>query len=109
MKSQSRKALMLLMILSVVSILLCSCKTTVQQSEELVIPQLNISVERPFLDSIPELDTEGWTDRQIEDVSNVLSVYNMNMGKLAIYSQTLEKTIELQKDYLNEVIAILNK
>ena len=100
---------MLLTILSVVSILLCGCKSTVQQSEELVIPQLNISVERPVLDAVPELDTDKWTDKQIEDVSNVLSVYNMNMGKLAIYSQTLEKTIELQKDYLNEVSAILNK
>ena len=71
------------------------------------IPELEIELERPVLEEIPELDVETWTEEQIQDVSAVLAVYNLNLGKLAIYCTRLEDAYELQNEYLNQIIVIL--
>ena len=71
------------------------------------IPELEIELERPVLEEIPDLDVADWTDKQIQDVTEVLSVYNLNLGRLAIYCTQLEDAYELQTEYLNQVIVIL--
>ena len=93
--------------LLLVLITLISCASS--SKREIEIPELQIEIERPTLDPIPELDVEGWSETQIQDLVEVLTTYNLNLGRLAIYSEQLEKAIDLQKEYLNEVIAILNK
>ena len=74
----------------------------------MVVPELHLDVERPVLDSIPDLDVTDWTDKQISDVTVVLSAYNTNLGKLSVYVNQLEDAMALQSEYLNEVIVILN-
>ena len=84
---------------------LSSCATRTQTAIE--IPELHIEVERPVLEAIPELDVEGWTETQIQAVTGILSVYNMNMGRLAIYAQSLEKAYAVKVEYLNNVLQII--
>lgn len=62
-------------------------------------------VERPTLEEVPELDTEGWTETQIQALSDVLAVYNLNMGRLAIYAQSLESKLS----YYDNIIEILTE
>ena len=103
MQSRLKRTLLLVTILC---LLLTSCQTN-KGAKEIEIPELKIEVERPTLDAIPTLDTEGWTQEQIEAVSEVLSVYNMNLGKLVIYAQALEKAYKVKIDYLNNVLTII--
>jgi len=96
-----------LLILS--TILLCSCRTSVLDKSVVEVPKLEIAVERPVLDAIPDLDVSGWTDEQIAEVSDVLAVYNTNMGKLAIYAEELERAMDIEIRYMENVIEILLK
>ena len=93
------------------TILLCSCRTSVLDKSVVEVPKLEIEVEveRPVLDAIPDLDVSGWTDEQIAEVSDVLAVYNTNMGKLAIYAEELERAMDIEIRYMENVIEILLK
>lgn len=73
-----------------------------------MIPPLDIALERPVLETIPDLDVSSYTDSQIADITVVLGVYNMNMGKLAIYTKELEEALRLQQEYLDDIIVIIN-
>lgn len=86
---------------------LSSCATRTQTAIE--IPELRIEVERPTLEAIPELDVEGWTETQIQAVTDVLAIYNLNLGRLAIYVQSLERANELRLQYYRNVIGIITE
>lgn len=88
---------------------LISCKHTEATEDTIAIPVLSFSTERPTLEAIPELDADGMTDKQIEDITAVLTAYNLNLGRMVIYAEELERNIEILSEYLNEVIDILKK
>ena len=88
---------------------LISCKHTEPTQDAIEIPVLHFTTERPVLEPIPELDVDGMTDKQIEDITAVLTAYNLNLGRMVIYAEELERNIEIQSEYLNEVIEILKQ
>jgi hypothetical protein len=92
-----------------VALTLSSCKHTEPTQDAIEIPVLHFTTERPVLEPIPELDVDGMTDKQIEDITAVLTAYNLNLGRMVIYAEELERNIEIQSEYLNEVIEILKQ
>lgn len=95
------------MIFFLISILV-SC-TTVRVTPYVEIPSLETEIEKPVLDKIPSLDVSDMTDKQIESIQAVLAVYNANLGKLVIYTESLESVIELQRQYIEQIKTILNE
>lgn len=83
-----------------------SCQSS-SRTSEIAIPELHIDVKRPVLGSIPELDVTGWTDKQVSDVTEVLSAYNTNLGLLTIYVKSLEQAYAVKVEYFNNIIKIL--
>ena len=90
------------------SLTLSSCKSTAK-SYEVEIPEIHVEVEKPVLEQIPELDVDGWTDDQIQSVVDVISVYNLNMGRLVNYAEALEEAYALKTEYYENIIDILRR
>lgn len=84
-----------------------SCKSTA--SVKLEIPNLVIDVEKPVLDPIPDLDISEFTDEQVKHINEVLSVYNLNLGKVIFYSESLIEAYDTKIEYLSNVIDILRE
>lgn len=100
------------MILSALSILLISCRTSEAAATEITleIPEYKAAeLKRPVLDTIPDLDVTDFSEDQIQRVAEVLAVYNGNMVKLVVYIERLESENEIQTQYMQSVIEILNE
>lgn len=78
------------------------CKTTSKQ--EVYVPKLDVEVERPTLDPIPQLDLSGYTVEQQNALSTVLATYNLNLIKLIDYS---ERLLEMQDVIIEYYLGIM--
>lgn len=90
------------MLATVLSILLTSCQTKVKS--ELYVPTLDVEVNRPTLEPIPDIDLSGYTQEQLSDLSSVFSAYNNNLLVLVDYSDRLLEMQEVIIEYYTEII-----
>lgn len=93
---------MTLLILSITG-----CKTT-QPSEGVYIPKLDVSVPRPVLEPIPELELTNLSPEEENALADVLAVYNRNLMKLVVYSNELLDLQEVIINYYTEINKVVN-
>lgn len=86
-------------------LLLTSCKTT-KSNKDIYVPQLNVEVDRPILDVVPQLDVSGYTLEQQNAIAAVLAIYNGNLVKLIDYSNRLLEMQDVIIDYYVQIIKV---
>lgn len=83
------------------------CKTA-QSPQETYIPRLDVSVQRPTLESIPELELTSLSPEEESALADVLAVYNRNLMKLVVYSNELLDLQEVIINYYVEINKVAN-
>lgn len=85
-----------------------SCRT-VEREGTIVFPELNFNLQRPELATIPDLKTSDMTSEQQAEITAVLVSYNTDLVLLTSYIQELENYLEVQKEYYETNLKILNE
>lgn len=83
------------------------CKTS-QPVQETYVPQLDVSVPRPVLEPIPELELSCLSPEEESALAEVLAVYNRNLMKLVVYSNELLDLQEVIINYYVEINKVVN-
>ena len=86
-------------------ILLTGCKTS-EPTQEVYVPKLDVSVEKPVLEPIPPLELSGIGEDDANAIADVLATYNRNLVKLVTYSNELLKMQDVIVEYYEEIMKV---
>jgi hypothetical protein len=79
----------------------CSSTSEIPAVDEPVsIPAISVSITKPMLESIPQMDASGLTEMQTAELSLVLAAYNRNLLRLIGYSIRLGGYADASEEYV---------